>query len=118
MTIILIFFSILESVIGTSNSECPNPKFWADMSYELYSNVRDLHDIFDTACRLKLETEDYPAILVSSPHVCCWLPRSLTESSHRYLESTFVGLLHLIYTNGRSVRSPCLIISRIDKNTD
>ncbi|RDW85994.1 hypothetical protein BP5796_04319 [Coleophoma crateriformis] len=61
---------ILDFVLGRLRSDCPDPKFWSNMAFELYSNVRDLHDIFDTVCNLRLEGEDYPAILVFSIYIC------------------------------------------------
>lgn len=61
---------ILESRLGTSSSEYAVPEFWTQMSHELFTNVYNLHEQFDTWFKLRSADEGIPSIVVFSVYIC------------------------------------------------
>ncbi|TVY92902.1 hypothetical protein LAWI1_G001931 [Lachnellula willkommii] len=61
---------ILESRLGTSSSEYAVPEFWTKMSHELFTNVYNLHEQFDTWFKLRSEDEGIPSIVVFGVYIC------------------------------------------------
>ncbi|TVY39357.1 hypothetical protein LOCC1_G004298 [Lachnellula occidentalis] len=61
---------ILESRLGTSSSEYAVPEFWTQMSHELFTNVYNLHEQFDTWFTLRSADEGIPSIVVFGVYIC------------------------------------------------
>lgn len=56
---------ILHSILNPSTSEYADPKFWTQMSHELFANLYSLHEQFGTWYSLRPEDKRSPPLLCS-----------------------------------------------------